>query len=67
MSENTPPRLVLTVEETAEALTVSVRTVERLIASGKLPSRKIGWRRVVPIAALERFLAESDPVAPEQQ
>lgn len=63
MSENTPRKLVLTVEETADALTVSIRTVERLIARGELPSRKIGWRRVVPLAALEQYLNGTGSVA----
>ena len=63
MSENTPRKLVLTVEETADALTVSIRTVERLIARGELPSRKIGWRRVVPLAALEQYLNGTVSVA----
>ena len=67
MSENTTPKLALTVIETAEALTVSTRTVERLIAKGELPSRKIGWRRVVPVAALNEYLAHTDTVASPQQ
>ena len=66
MSENTPRKLVLTVEETADALTVSIRTVERLIARGELPSRKIGWRRVVPLAALEQFLSGTGSVTTGQ-
>ncbi|MBK7405064.1 MAG: helix-turn-helix domain-containing protein [Phycisphaerales bacterium] len=56
MSESSTPKLALTVEETAEALGVSARTVERLIASGELRSRKIGRRRVIAMAELQRFL-----------
>lgn len=64
MSQTPPPRLALTIDEAAEALRVSTRTVERLIASGHLPSRKLGRRRVVPLAALERLLADADGIAP---
>ena len=66
MSENAPPKLALTVEEAAEALTVSTRTVERLIAKGELPSRKIGARRVIPLAALNEYLNATAPDADSQ-
>lgn len=66
MSENPTPKLVLTVEETAEALAVSIRTVERLIAKGELPSRKIGWRRVIPLAALHKYLNNAETLAESQ-
>lgn len=60
MSETPTTRLALAVDEVAEALGVSARTVERLIASGELPSKKLGRRRLVAVAALERFLADTD-------
>ena len=63
MSDDSTLKLVLTIEETAEALTVSIRTVERLIAKGELPSRKIGWRRVVPLEALTDYLRGDRSIA----
>lgn len=66
MSDHATPKLALTVEETAEALTVSIRTVERLIANGELRSRKIGWRRVVPLTALTEYLDHPTSIAHSQ-
>ncbi len=42
----------------AEFLRVSRRTVEELLASGELPSAKLGRRRVVYWAAVELYLAQ---------
>jgi excisionase family DNA binding protein len=36
----------------ADALSVSVRTVERLIADGKLPAVRVGGSVRIPVAAL---------------
>lgn len=44
-------------------LGLSERTIRRLIASGELPSAKIGGARLVARADLERLLsADCDPV-----
>lgn len=45
------------IEEAAEALRVSRTHVYELIRSGRLRSVKIGSRRLVPIAALDEYLA----------
>ena len=47
--------LAVNMSEAARRLGVSVRTIATLIARRELPSRKIGRRRVIPIAALEAF------------
>jgi excisionase family DNA binding protein len=54
------PRLALSVKETAEALGLSKAFVERLIAIGELPSRKVGRRRLVPVAAIQAWLNEGE-------
>ncbi len=47
--------LVANYDEAANALRVSRRTVQRLVASRQLGSFKIGARRVIPIHAIEEF------------
>lgn len=47
----------------AEQLAVSARTIHRLIASGELPSFKIGRRRLVRVAALRSWLAGQEKVS----
>lgn len=44
--------------EAAEAIGISRRMVDTLIASGELPSGKIGTCRVVSREALERFIRD---------
>lgn len=48
-------KLLVTRQEAARALSVSIRAIDYLIHIGKLPSRKLGKRRLVPISALENF------------
>jgi excisionase family DNA binding protein len=55
-----PPRLALGVQEVADALGVSRELVRQMIRTGKLPSVKLGRRRLISRKALERFLAGGD-------
>ena len=48
-------KLLLGRTEAAEALGLSPRSVDYLVAEGRLPSRKIGRRRLIPREAVERF------------
>ncbi len=41
--------------EAAEALGLSTRAIDYLVASGKLTSRKLGKRRLIPREAVERI------------
>lgn len=41
--------------ETARLLGISIRTLEKMIARGEIPSRVLGRRRLVPRDFLERF------------
>lgn len=49
-------RLAISVEEAAERLGISRTSAYLACQRGELPSRLIGRRRVVPLAALERCL-----------
>lgn len=53
---NELPRL-LTVQQVADQLQVSVRTVYSLLYGGRLESVKIGVLRRVPADALDRYVA----------
>lgn len=57
--------LAVNVPEAARRLGVSPRTVATLVACKELPSRKIGRRRVIPVAALEAFLRKDHPIPVE--
>ena len=54
-------RLVYTVEEAATLLGISRSFAYEAVQNGRIPSMRIGRRILVPKAALERFLAETDP------
>lgn len=59
-----PPseRVLVTVAVAAEFLSISEASCRRLIDADKLPSVKLGDRRMVTRAALERFAALLDEV-----
>ncbi|MFN8223397.1 MAG: excisionase family DNA-binding protein [Gaiellales bacterium] len=48
--------LLLTRTEVAERLKISVRTVDRLLARGELRAIRVGSRRRVTIAELDRYV-----------
>jgi excisionase family DNA binding protein len=48
--------------EAADALRVSLRTVDYLLASGKLRGRRIGRRVVIPRAEVEKLLRQDTPI-----
>jgi len=50
------------VAEAARRLGLSARTVATLIARRELPSRRVGRRRIIPIAALEAFIRCDHPI-----
>lgn len=54
-----PQPMVLTKREAAELLTISVASLDRLIANGDIRAKRIGPRRVViTTTELDRYLAE---------
>jgi excisionase family DNA binding protein len=57
--------LVTRHEAAAAALGLSLRGVDYLLAQGKLATRKIGRRRLIPRTELERFArSDCDRIAP---
>ena len=48
---------LLSVEKTAEVLSISPWTVRAWIAKGKLGSTKLGSRRLVPKSEIEKLIA----------
>jgi excisionase family DNA binding protein len=55
--------LAVGIAEAARRLSVCARTITNLIATKELPSRKIGRRRVIPVAALESFLRRDHEIS----
>lgn len=58
---NTPttaPRLALTLNEAAKSIGLSRRSTWTLLNSGQMPGTKIGGKWIVPVAALQQWLAE---------
>ncbi len=59
MNENTKvwaaTRLLFSRREVASLLNLSVRSIDHLILTGRLQSRKLGHRRMVPRDSLENF------------
>lgn len=54
MAETDPnPALYYTVEQAAEILYVSQRTIRTYISSGRLPARRWGRRLLIPRAAVD--------------
>ncbi len=47
--------ILVTRREAADLLRLSVRSIDFLISQGRLSSRKVGKRRLIPRAAVERF------------
>ncbi|MDO8721532.1 MAG: helix-turn-helix domain-containing protein [Syntrophales bacterium] len=52
-------RLVLSVTEAAKLLGLSRATAYQVVKSGQIPSIKIGYRILIPRAALAKFINES--------
>ena len=55
------PVLAVGMAEAARRLGLSARTVATLVLRRELPSRKVGRRRIIPVAALEAFVRDLRP------
>ncbi|HJE60337.1 MAG TPA: helix-turn-helix domain-containing protein [Nocardiopsis listeri] len=49
-------KVAYSIQETARALSLGTTTVKKLIATGQLPSVRVGRRRLVPRSALETYI-----------
>lgn len=56
--ETTPVRLGLSMVEGARSVGLSRARFYEIVMSGEIRSVKTGGRRIVPVAAIERWLAE---------
>lgn len=54
---------VMTVDETAELLRISRGLAYEMVRQGQIPNLRLGRRILVPRAALESKLAQSDQAA----
>ena len=54
-------KLLVCREEAAEILSISVRSVDYLLANRQLTSRRIGSRNLIPMADLRRFARMDHP------
>lgn len=57
-TERTLPKLLLSVEEAADTLSIGRTTMYALIKEGSVKTVQIGNRRVVPFGSLETYVAE---------
>lgn len=58
--QNNEAVLAVGMAEAGRRLGLSARTIATLVLRRELPSRKVGRRRIIPVAALEAFLS-GDP------
>jgi excisionase family DNA binding protein len=54
--QNNETVIAVGMTEAARRLGLSARTVATLVLHRELPSRKVGRRRIIPVAALEAFV-----------
>jgi len=55
--EQRPSRLLLSVDEVQDLLGVGRNLIFALLSTGELESIKIGRRRLVPVGAVDRYIA----------
>ena len=60
-------KLLCSKKETADALGISLRTVDNLIDRKELTVRRIGRRVLVPASELERFTRRDHPTTREME
>jgi excisionase family DNA binding protein len=58
MAGRTPPALLMTIPQVCASLNLSKPTVNRLLARGAISSVRVGRSRRIPLAAVERFVAD---------
>lgn len=57
---NSPP-LLYSRKRAADALSLSVRAIDQLIADGRLQTRRIGYRVLIPASVIAAFAAQDQP------
>jgi excisionase family DNA binding protein len=61
VSVNPKDKLLVSQEEAAQLLSISRRSVEYLVATKKLTTRRIGSRALIPIEDVRRFARSDHP------
>ena len=59
--EQSVEKLLYSRRDTAEALCLSIRSVDYLITTGRLSTRRIGGKILIPTSAVRRFAREDHP------
>jgi len=54
-------KLLYSRRATAEALSLSIRSIDYLITAGRLPARRVGGKILIPASAVRRFAREDHP------
>lgn len=54
-------KLLVSQDEAAQLLSISKRSVEYLVATGRLSTRRIGTRALIPIEDVRRFARADHP------
>lgn len=55
-------KLLLTRQESARLMSISIRTLDELLACGEIASCRIGRRRLIARSELERFARRDHPI-----
>jgi excisionase family DNA binding protein len=58
---NPKDKLLVSQDEAAQMLSISRRSVEYLVAAGKLSTRRIGTRTLIPIEDVRKFARSDHP------
>jgi excisionase family DNA binding protein len=56
-------KLLYSRRDAAEALSLSIRSIDYLIASSRLPARRIGSKILIPASAIQRFAIKDHPAS----
>jgi Helix-turn-helix domain len=56
-------KLLYSRRDTADALSLSIRSIDYLITTGRLPARRVGGKILIPASAVRRFAREDHPDA----
>jgi excisionase family DNA binding protein len=59
--------LAVGIVEAARRLGLSARTVATLVSRHELPSRRVGRRRIIPVAALEVFVQRNHQMSHQEE
>jgi hypothetical protein len=54
-------KLLYSRRDTAAALSLSIRSIDYLITTGRLPARRVGAKILIPASAVRRFAREDHP------